>query len=350
MRAHASIDTAWSLLREALSTPASPDTKARLEALDEQLAAFVRASPGALESVMLAGVDELASSWKRLLPWARLDGESSRLAVLLTRTPPGIETRDILLPSGPTLERTLQVMEPLAMLRVFAAARRKHPRILSEYCWRQAFDLAAFFVQRAEPDALDRVPRLLPDERDFLRSLATGEPLADILPDNVHDMTPEEIASALARYRSVTVEELEASLRPGRLSESGFLAPGERLGEVILRDARTLHRLGVRRHELARKLERIHQESLEGTLGPPWRYDSTAYLGHQEDPFHTLDVYEIRQQGAHDFELFHTGLGPETVLRSGDLLFTLIRRACFFEGAVQHRIDPEKAVRVLGLG
>jgi hypothetical protein len=49
-------------LREALSTPASPDTKTRHEALDEQLAAFVRASPGALEAVMLAGVDELASS------------------------------------------------------------------------------------------------------------------------------------------------------------------------------------------------------------------------------------------------------------------------------------------------
>ncbi len=49
-----SVDTAWSLLRQALSARTEEEVKARLTALDERLATFVRSSPGALESVLLS--------------------------------------------------------------------------------------------------------------------------------------------------------------------------------------------------------------------------------------------------------------------------------------------------------
>ncbi len=37
------------------------------------------------------------------------------------------------------------------------------------------------------------------------------------------------------------------------------------------------------------------------------------------------------------------------IATAGDLLIELIRRACFFEGAVAYRLDPTETVRVLGL-
>lgn len=147
-------------------------------------------------------------------------------------------------------------------------------------------------------------------------------------------MSAEEIGEALAAYMGTSVAALEARLAPGGVSRTGFVAPGERIGEVIRRDARALHRLGVDRHLLAERLERAWELEL--------------VIGYQQDPFHSCDVYAQTRRGGAAFTVVDPATGER--LQGGDLLALLIRRACFFEGSVRYRVSPEAAVRVLGLG
>mgnify|MGYP004185357639 CR=1 FL=1 len=54
---------------------------------------------------------------------------------------------------------------------------------------------------------------------------------------------------------------VEARMRPGALSGSGFLGPKEKLAEVIRRDACALQSIGVSRFALAEKIDRVNFDS-----------------------------------------------------------------------------------------
>ena len=271
---------------------------------DARLAEFVKRCPGAFER-------RLATVAEDPEPWAQL----GRYPLLQIRG---------------ALGQTLEVLDPAALLRLLGDVRgRLNASMLNKVVALFAEDCA----RRVGADALGGLD-LAPELRDALRCRITGESLPDILPVDVHEMSADEIGEALAAYMGMTLAELETRLEPGGVSRTGFIAPGERIGEVIQRDARALHRLGVRRHVLA--------ERLEGA----WELEPV--IGYQHDPFHTCDVYEHTGRGGAMFVVENQSTGER--LRSGDLLPSLIRRACFFEGSVSYRVSPEALVRVLGLG
>ena len=53
------------------------------------------------------------------------------------------------------------------------------------------------------------------------------------------------------------IQRIEARMRPGSLSESGFLAPHESLAQVVQRDLETLRELGLTPDHIADRLESI---------------------------------------------------------------------------------------------
>jgi hypothetical protein len=218
-------------------------------------------------------------------------------------------------------------------------------------------------------------------------------PMPDILPADLDGATPRDIEVAIELYVDAPIEAIEARLRPGRASYTGFLGPDDRLGQVIWDDARRLRELGVDRHALADRLERaILRHTLEAKRakvpGLVWREEDVAglpeeqiqmlrdlhatrlreyeeplaamseeerrlpleitqrsYFGFQEDPFHTRLVHTTNE----DFSIVNRALPGAPALQGSMLAIPLIRRLCFFEGRVPYRIDPEHAARVLGL-
>jgi hypothetical protein len=274
----------------------------RIAEADARLADFVRRCPGAFERRLGAVL------------------EDPELGALLGRYP--------LLQIRGALRQTLDALDPATLLRLLGDVRgRLDASMLNKVVALFAEDCA----RRVGADALFGLP-LAPELRDALRCKITGEPLPDILPEDVHEMSADEIGEALAAYMGTTIAALQARLEPGGVSRAGFLAPGERIGEVIRRDASALHRLGVGRHVLA--------ERLEGA----WELEPV--IGYQHDPFHACDVYEQTRRGGAMFVITNQATGER--LRGGDLLALLIRRACFFEGSVPYRVSPEALVRVLG--
>lgn len=239
-------------------------------------------------------------------------------------------------------------------------------------------DGGEFFARRPGVEGLDLLdlPRGM---RESLRSRITGDPLPDILPARLDELSPDDIAAIFEDYTGLTIAAIEQALLPGQASDTGFLAPGERLGEVIAADARRLRELGVSRHALADRLdlallwhERPAERSatlpemsddfggsrakaarlaglarstgLEGEDDAPFEIvNKLAYTGYQEDPF-----FWGQHRASRDFDI-RSRRHPQLRIFGSELAVPLIRRACFFEGRVQYRIDPELAARVLGL-
>ncbi|HTN84016.1 MAG TPA: hypothetical protein VL242_10030, partial [Sorangium sp.] len=215
--------------------------------------------------------------------------------------------------------------------------------------------------------------------RDALRSRITGDPLPDILPAHLDDLSPDDIAAIFEDHTGLPIAALEQRLLPDQASETGFLAPGERLGEVIAADARRLRELGVSRHALAdllelgllwherpserlaalpetsddfggfrasaaRAAELARNAGLEGEDDAPFEVQPViSPKGFQEDPF----VW-ARHRASRDF-VIRSRRHPHLRITGSALAVPLIRRACFFEGRVRYRVDPELAARVLGL-
>jgi hypothetical protein len=296
----------------------------RAAADDAALAAYVRQSPGALEARLHAFT--LAQP---------AEGAPSSLEALLRRRP--------LLQLHGALGQTLEALDPAAMLRVLAAA---HPRISASMLNKLVPMFALPYARRLGASALGDLG-LPPELCDVLRCWITREPLPDILPGDVHRMSAAEISLALSDYMGMSTSALEARFAPGGISRTGFLGPGERIGEVIRRDAQTLHRLGIPRHAIAERLDALSGAGDRAPAGP-FACSFNPVIGYQHDPFHSCDVYDLTRRGGAVFVITNNATGES--LRGGDLLPLLIRRACFFEGSVRYRMSPERAVRVLGLG
>lgn len=75
----------------------------------------------------------------------------------------------------------------------------------------------------------------------------------------------------------------------------------------------------------------------------------TVYMGHHHDPFHADDTFYLSKEvgGSSTCSIENTATGE--VLHLSDRVPYLIRRACFFEGRVDYRVDPAKACRILAL-
>ena len=335
------VDRAWSLLRAIL--PLTSESYSDIAAMDRELAAFVAAQPGVFEARLLEGLPELATAeGNREMGYVTALAELFDLRAPFApgKTPPR---------ENHHLEATLNAVDPIAMLAVHARARRDHEEAMGPTAIHNSVNVAAFLAKRAGPHEVARGP-LAPEFRDHVCALAWKHPLPDILGPDVHAMSADAIDERFAEYMGLDVDTVTRRLRAGGGTGGVFLGAGERLGEVVRRDARALHALGVDRHALAEQLD-----SLVALKNAPvfdtksWHVVMTSFMGHQDDPFHSADMYGIHRRGATDFQLTNEKLPEPNRINGGDLLIVLIRRACFFEGDVPYRIDPTLAARVLGL-
>lgn len=305
---------------------------------DAALAAFIRQNEGVFEERLIARASELmAPRWQ---DWAG-DWDSALGLVLGMIINQGHGQ-----PRRGSLDATLAAIEPSRGLELCRVMIWRH----GDDGWERA---VWFFAGRLDRSLL--LHEVAPEMRDAIACPRFTISGAEVLPRDLDGLTPRDIEAIFEAYVGVPIAEIEARLRPGRVSDSGFLGPDDRLGEVVREDARRLRELGVDRHVLADRLQQAIERGLSGggphevTIGDdhPVRLEVRKWgcLGYQNNPFHTLDMDLTK----FDFMIVNPSLGPDLAIRGSALAPTLIRRFCFFEGRVRYRIDPERAARVLGL-
>ncbi|HKE42851.1 MAG TPA: hypothetical protein VKG21_23735 [Casimicrobiaceae bacterium] len=155
----------------------------------------------------------------------------------------------------------------------------------------------------------------------------------------------------------MTVEEIEARMRPGAFSRSGFLGLNERLAEVISADAKALSALHISCAELAAKLD----ELVGAAEASPTRRARVGALEcqvqvHQgfqicpwtPDPHHAqCDAGLGVRHASVDWHI--TNVETAEQMKGPGLVIHLIRDHAFFEGPMSpNRVDPLHLARVLG--
>ena len=144
---------------------------------------------------------------------------------------------------------------------------------------------------------------------------------------------------------------LEASMKPGKLSDGGFLGSDEKLDEILRADDETVNRLGLTHERIADRLayfvNAVGYPSREGRIvdgkylvgGETWR-------GGQECPWG--DIGFAMPNSSVDLYVRNQEIGEQLDFPGG--IVHLIREHHFYEGRQSpYRVDPEKAARVLDI-
>ena len=144
--------------------------------------------------------------------------------------------------------------------------------------------------------------------------------------------------------------ELYSHLGPSRFSALGFLGEDARDWEDILADdARTLERLGVSREQLVQELGEVYERALKAggdpvAAGPGSVAECLECRGRIPSPFPGEGTFP-----KHQVRVFRER-GAESLVIT-PLALHLIERHGFFQGVGSpFRIDPARAVKMLGLG
>ena len=151
------------------------------------------------------------------------------------------------------------------------------------------------------------------------------------------------------------MEKLNDRMQPGRMSQVGFLAVGEKLVQVCQKDAETLKKLGITFEQIADRLEVVIMKArfLRQGYGTPLIDDKIAvppYLstgGYQECPFSKNDDH-ICGKGSSMISIYNLNL-KKGIHNITELHAHLIRDHHFFEGSTGYRLDPELAIEVLDI-
>jgi hypothetical protein len=142
--------------------------------------------------------------------------------------------------------------------------------------------------------------------------------------------------------------DLEGSMRPGRLSNGGFLGKNERLDDVLKADDEAVKRLGLTHEKIADRIEYFIKAA--GILISTGKVVDEKYLvggiiskGIQPCPWNDAMPYC-------NLEVFVKNLETKEQLDFPGGIVHLIREHHFYEGKQSpYRVDPEKAARVLDL-
>lgn len=149
-------------------------------------------------------------------------------------------------------------------------------------------------------------------------------------------------------------------------SVSGFLQAGERLLTVIANDEQTLHNLGItpeqvadclelyvartrRRYDLAGCDQIIAQSESSPVIDGPFAITFQSYRGAQACPFEDSKGRICGSSLYGDVDFTIRNRQTNEILRFPGLIIHLIREHHFFEGTVDYRVDPRRAVKVLEL-
>jgi hypothetical protein len=153
--------------------------------------------------------------------------------------------------------------------------------------------------------------------------------------------------------------ELESRMRPGALSQGGFLGENERLADVLAEDSRMLAELGVTHEELAEKLGALIKKgdsaSPQTARTDRFEVSVTSYSGFQMCPW-SPDIHRRQcaagggvQFSSLDWCIRNVHSGQE--MCGPGLIVHLIRDHHFFEGSGSpYRVDPRELARLLELG
>ncbi len=150
----------------------------------------------------------------------------------------------------------------------------------------------------------------------------------------------------------ISLEELEERMRPGEMSDSGFLGKNERLLDVLREDQATVDRLGVTHKEIARVLKEVvgfGYGKYEGHYkGRTYQVNAEMTFGFQDSPFTGSDRTKIEYDpneisDGTDFFITDTETGEE--ISFGGLVIFLIEKYGFYEGKdTRYRLSPDKIV------
>lgn len=149
--------------------------------------------------------------------------------------------------------------------------------------------------------------------------------------------------------RSPAEDELIQSLGPSKFSAEGFLGHDARpVDEIIFADQRKLDRLGISIKTLVHSLKAVYQQAQQ-VHGAEIQIKPGAFAtfyesrGRVPSPFKTDGVFEKGEAVVCEKET-----GQQMIITQ--LGIALIERHHFFQGlGSRYRIDPEVAVRLLGL-
>jgi hypothetical protein len=165
----------------------------------------------------------------------------------------------------------------------------------------------------------------------------------------------------------LNIERIEARMRPGAYSVSGFLDESDHLVTVVERDSAILARLGFTHREIADHLEflvrrrsrmeddRTIRETVVKDRNQRWvrGYEvaegiiaskPSYYLGQQFCPFEIRDGTLCEERSSVDFWIYNAV--EEKALMFSGLLIHLIGDHHFFEGSVPYRVDPQEIIEV----
>lgn len=160
------------------------------------------------------------------------------------------------------------------------------------------------------------------------------------------------------KKRTLSIEELEARMRPGQLSQVGFLGENERLEYVIQQDERSLKNMGITHEELAEKLDYLLRTARDSSGGyvriGNFEVKLTTYTGFQICPW-SPDIHGGQctagkgvDHASVDWHIHNIGTGQE--MRGSGLIVHLIRDHHFFEGLKSpYRVDPHKLADLLSV-
>lgn len=172
---------------------------------------------------------------------------------------------------------------------------------------------------------------------------------------NVGGVNPTALIRQLTEINGRSIADLESVMRPGKLSEAGFLGPKESLLEVLAEDNRyVVQELGLTHQELAWHLRAL--VDLSGMSGRPNKSDWSDVITYQGQQFQVkLRAWKGYQESPFNDDLLTnedaTILNVESrrMLDFSLLVPLLIERYGFYEGkGTRYRVEPRMIVEVLG--
>jgi len=145
--------------------------------------------------------------------------------------------------------------------------------------------------------------------------------------------------------------DLEASMKPGKLSVGGFLGADEKLNDILKADDETVKRLGLTHDKIADRIEyfvnAVGYPSREGKLvDGKYLVGGTTWRGGQECPWNDAGFMVPHS----DMDVFVRNQELNEELKFPGAIVHLIKQHHFYEGKKSpYRVDPEKAARVLNI-
>ena len=161
----------------------------------------------------------------------------------------------------------------------------------------------------------------------------------------VGGMNTTETIRGLKEINGIKIADLEASMRPGKLSKAGFLGDKERLLEIMAADNDWVVKTRLTHQEIARHLRVLSRVSRRESK--PFIYHGTRlratffqYDGFQESPFND------GTKASTDVALENLDNGEW--IRYSSLVPMMVERYGFYEGkGTSYRVDPKAVVKAL---